>query len=216
MTTDDDRTRPQGLRPRRSLQRQPRDRDRQRVSVISHEYGHSLGLPDFYSTGGRETYGDWNLMATDKSHNIDAFGRQELGWVVPEVLDSDRTETGITDSKQDTDTITWQTPGRRRRTRSPRGRRRRSRAELADVRRQAARPRLLDPAKFDTGDKATRLAHLVVPLGQRLRLRHGPGKGHNFDLAIPEAGAAARRARRSSSTSSRCGTSSGTTTTASS
>ena len=56
--------------------------------MISHEYGHSLGLPDFYSTGSRETYGDWNLMATDKSHNIDAFGRQELGWVVPEVLDS--------------------------------------------------------------------------------------------------------------------------------
>ena len=39
--------------------------------------------PDFYSTGSRETYGDWNLMATDKSQNIDAFGRQELGWVVP-------------------------------------------------------------------------------------------------------------------------------------
>ena len=58
------------------------------ASVISHEYGHSLGLPDFYSTGSRETYGDWNLMATDKSQNIDAFGRQELGWVVPEVLDT--------------------------------------------------------------------------------------------------------------------------------
>ena len=33
------------------------------ASVISHEYGHSLGLPDFYSTGTRETYGTWNLMA---------------------------------------------------------------------------------------------------------------------------------------------------------
>ena len=34
-------------------------------------------------------------MATDKSQNIDVFGRQELGWVVPEVLDSDRTVTAI-------------------------------------------------------------------------------------------------------------------------
>ena len=57
-----------------------------KASVISHEYGHSLGLPDFYSLGGRETYGDWNLMATDKSQNMDMFSRVEMGWVVPEVL----------------------------------------------------------------------------------------------------------------------------------
>ncbi len=59
-----------------------------KASVISHEYGHSLGLPDFYSTGSRETYGDWNLMATDKSQNMDVFGKQELGWVVPRVLEA--------------------------------------------------------------------------------------------------------------------------------
>jgi len=82
------------------------------ASVISHEYGHSLGLPDFYSLGGRETYGDWNLMATDKSQNMDAFSRQELGWVVPEVLQpgSKRTVRGFKDSKQDTGRITWRTP----------------------------------------------------------------------------------------------------------
>ena len=57
-----------------------------KASVISHEYGHSLGLPDFYSTGSRETYGDWNLMATDKSQNMDVVLRQEMGWVVPRVL----------------------------------------------------------------------------------------------------------------------------------
>ena len=85
-----------------------------KASVISHEYGHSLGLPDFYSTGSRETYGDWNLMATDKSQNMDAFGRQELGWVVPEVLEPGTTTsvTGFKDSKQDTGTISWQQPGR--------------------------------------------------------------------------------------------------------
>ena len=81
-----------------------------KASVISHEYGHSLGLPDFYSSSGRETYGDWNLMATDKSQNMDAYSRQELGWVVPEVLDSSRTETDIPDSKTDIGSITWQTP----------------------------------------------------------------------------------------------------------
>ncbi len=80
-----------------------------KASVISHEYGHSLGLPDFYSTGTRQTYGDWNLMATDKSQNMDAFSRQELGWVVPEVLSADRTVNGWTDSKHDTGTIHWQT-----------------------------------------------------------------------------------------------------------
>ena len=80
-----------------------------KASVISHEYGHSLGLPDFYSTGSRETYGDWNLMANDKSQNMDAFSRQELGWVVPEVLTGNRTVNGWKDSKEDTGTIHWQT-----------------------------------------------------------------------------------------------------------
>lgn len=84
----------------------------EKASVISHEYGHSLGLPDFYSLGGsRETYGDWTLMATDKSQNIDAYGRQELGWVVPTVLQAGQTVVeGMTDSKEDTNSITWQTP----------------------------------------------------------------------------------------------------------
>ena len=55
--------------------------------MISHEYGHSLGLPDYYSTGSRETYGAWTLMATDYSQNIDVIGKKELGWLVPRVLE---------------------------------------------------------------------------------------------------------------------------------
>jgi len=80
------------------------------ASVISHEYGHSLGLPDYYSLGGRETYGDWNLMATDKSQNMDNHAIQELGWLVPRVLEPGTTTvTGWADSKVNTHRIDWQT-----------------------------------------------------------------------------------------------------------
>jgi M6 family metalloprotease-like protein len=82
-----------------------------RASVISHEYGHSLGLPDFYSFGSRATYGDWNLMATDKSQHMDVFSKQELGWVVPrEIGPGTSTVSGWKDSKTDTHQITWKQP----------------------------------------------------------------------------------------------------------
>ena len=156
-----------------------------KASVISHEYGHSLGLPDFYSTGSRETYGDWNLMATDKSHNIDAFGRQELGWVVPEVLDSSRTETGITDSKQDTDTITWQTPAGTAYTLTEGqdgvGRVQNSQMYVAKLPGRV----LLDPAKFDTGDTATASHTWWSRSGNDFGCATDGG-GHNIDLALPE------------------------------
>jgi M6 family metalloprotease-like protein len=156
------------------------------ASVISHEYGHSLGLPDFYSTGSRETYGDWNLMATDKSHNIDAYGRQELGWVVPEVLDSSRTESGITDSKQDTDTITWQRPDGTPYTLAEGqdgvGRVQNSQMYVAKLPGRI----LLDPAKFETGDTATPVHTWWSRSGNDFGCAKDPGKGHNLDVAIPE------------------------------
>ena len=83
-----------------------------KASVISHEYGHSLGLPDYYSTGSRGTYGSWTLMATDYSQNIDVIGKKELGWVIPRVL-APNTKTNATnwqDTKKDTDRIDWETP----------------------------------------------------------------------------------------------------------
>ena len=156
------------------------------ASVISHEYGHSLGLPDFYSTGSRETYGDWNLMATDKSHNIDAFGRQELGWVVPEVLDSSRTETGITDSKQDTDAITWRRPNGRRYTLTEGlkgvGRVQNSQMYVAKLPGRI----LLDPEKFQSGDTATPVHTWWSRSGNDFGCAKDAGKGHNLDLALPE------------------------------
>ena len=75
--------------PTTSTLRQPSTR---RAS-IAHEYGHHLGLPDFYSTS-YTTYNDWNLMATDFSQHMTIFSKQELGWVVPQFLQPGQTADG--------------------------------------------------------------------------------------------------------------------------
>ncbi|MBT8135622.1 MAG: tandem-95 repeat protein [Gammaproteobacteria bacterium] len=77
------------------------------VSVVAHEYGHSLGLPDFYSTGGRETFGSWELMASDHFQFMTVFNRQEMGWIVPRPA-TDGVHT-LKESKIDTGTIEWTT-----------------------------------------------------------------------------------------------------------
>jgi len=79
-----------------------------KMSVIAHEYGHSLGLPDFYSTGGRTTMGSWELMGSDHAQFMTVFARQDMGWIVPQ-----EAEDGIytlRESKKDTGTITWKRP----------------------------------------------------------------------------------------------------------
>ncbi|HEX8780963.1 MAG TPA: immune inhibitor A domain-containing protein, partial [Nocardioides sp.] len=156
------------------------------ASVISHEYGHSLGLPDFYSSGSRGTYGDWSLMATDKSQNIDAYGRQELGWVVPQVLDSSRTVEGMSDSKQDTDAITWQRPDGTPYTLAEGqegvGRVQNSEMYVAKLPGRV----LLDPAKFGTGDTATPVHTWWSRSGNDYGCAKDAGKGHNIDVAVPE------------------------------
>ncbi len=154
-----------------------------KASVISHEYGHSLGLPDFYSTGSRETYGDWNLMATDKSQNMDAFSRQELGWVVPQVLEpgSSPRVDDWTDSKQDTDAITWQRPDGTPYTLSEGADGRVQNSEMYVAKLPGRK--LLDPAKFDTGDKASKTHAWWSGSGNDFGC--APEGGHNFDLSIP-------------------------------
>ncbi|MBB6627962.1 immune inhibitor A [Nocardioides sp. KIGAM211] len=155
-----------------------------KASVISHEYGHSLGLPDFYSTGSRETYGDWNLMATDKSQNMDAFSRQELGWVVPQVLQPGQTTTvsDWTDSKQDTGTITWQRPDGTpyTLTNGADGTVHNSEMYVAKL----PGRQLLDPAKFDTGDKASKTHAWWSGSGNDFGC--APDGGHNLDVSIPK------------------------------
>jgi M6 family metalloprotease-like protein len=153
-----------------------------KASVISHEYGHSLGLPDFYSTGSRETYGDWNLMATDKSQNMDAFSRQELGWVVPDVLTTDTEVDNWTDSKQNTGVIHWQTKDGTPYTLTDGadGIVRNSEMYVAKLPGRV----LLDPAKFDTGDKASKSHAWFSGSGNDFGCA-ADGKGHNLDIAIP-------------------------------
>jgi M6 family metalloprotease-like protein len=77
-------------------------------SVISHEYGHSLGLPDFYSLGTRGTFGTWELMAEDHSQYMTGYSRQYLGWIVPKALHDG--EFTLRESKYDTHSITWYRP----------------------------------------------------------------------------------------------------------
>ncbi len=79
--------------------------------MIAHEYGHHLGVPDFYSTS-YTTYNDWNLMASDYSQHMTIFIKQEYGWVVPDYLQPGQTRT-VTDweeIKNDTGQIRWQRP----------------------------------------------------------------------------------------------------------
>ncbi|MEO6351262.1 MAG: immune inhibitor A domain-containing protein, partial [Candidatus Limnocylindrales bacterium] len=83
-----------------------------KASVISHEYGHHLGLPDYYSTS-YEAYNDWNLMAADYSQHMTVFSKQEFAWVVPDFLQPGETRN-VTDwgeIKNDTGEIHWETPG---------------------------------------------------------------------------------------------------------
>ena len=83
----------------------------QAASVISHEYGHHLGLPDFYNNDG-VVYADMNLMASDYSQHMTIFGKQELGWVVPDFLQPGESVT-VDDWKEikaDTGAIHWQRP----------------------------------------------------------------------------------------------------------
>ncbi|WP_370250126.1 immune inhibitor A domain-containing protein [Nocardioides sp.] len=154
-----------------------------KASVISHEYGHSLGLPDFYSTGSRETYGDWTLMATDKSQNMDAYARQELGWVVPRVLPRGTTTLrGMTDSKQDIGAITWRTP-----TGQPytlrRGRDGIVHNSLMLVAKLPGRS-LLEPSAFASGVGASRRHAWFSGAGNDFGCATD-NAGHNLDLVVP-------------------------------
>ncbi|MBC7375135.1 MAG: immune inhibitor A, partial [Frankiales bacterium] len=152
------------------------------ASVISHEYGHSLGLPDYYSTGSRETYGDFNLMATDKGHHMDVIPKKELGWVVPKVLKAGTTRDvkDWQDSKIDTGEIEWVTPSGQPYTLSSRKGDYGIHNSEAYV---AALPgrQLLDPKKIADGASGKQVWYSR----QGNDFGCPPVGGHNLDFAIP-------------------------------
>ena len=144
------------------------------ASVISHEYGHSLGLPDYYSTGSRETYGGWTLMATDLSQNIDVIGKKELGWLVPRVLEpGSRVASNWRDTKRDTGRIDWKAPDGTPYSLSGDGVHN-GEAYVANL----PGRRVIDPALVPSG------THLWWS-GSGNAFDCPPSAGHNLDLAIP-------------------------------
>lgn len=74
--------------------------------TFSHEYGHSLGMPDSYSTGTRTTMGDWDLMASSPGH-MSMWDKQELGWIVPFELTGSQNIADQTEVKKDINKIEW-------------------------------------------------------------------------------------------------------------
>ncbi len=65
------------------------------ISVITHEFGHMLGLPDLYArpeNPGSEGLGIWCTMSTGhgqdgKPRHFSAWCKEQLGWLKPAVLD---------------------------------------------------------------------------------------------------------------------------------
>ncbi|HVF21383.1 MAG TPA: PKD domain-containing protein [Mycobacteriales bacterium] len=150
-----------------------------KASVISHEYGHSLGLPDFYSiAANRETYGDWNLMATDKSQHMDVFAKQDMGWVVPRVLKPGaQTIKGWQDGKVNTHRIDWVTPsGQPYSLTGP------SVANGEAYTAKVPGRTVIDPKKVEDSASPSKLWWSKA--GNDFGC--APEKGHNLDIALPE------------------------------
>jgi M6 family metalloprotease-like protein len=151
----------------------------QAASVISHEYGHHLGLPDFYNNDG-VVYADMNLMASDYSQHMTVFGKQDLGWVVPEFLQPGESVTveDWREIKADTGEIRWQTPNGTPYTLSAAGGDQNIHNGQAYGLKLGGRI-LLDPGQVPPGES-------VWWSGRGNDFGCSPTGGHNLDLFLPE------------------------------
>ncbi len=64
------------------------------ISVLSHEFGHMLGLPDLYArpeNPGSEGLGNWCLMSNQtgrgRPQHMSAWCKERLGWLTPTAID---------------------------------------------------------------------------------------------------------------------------------
>jgi M6 family metalloprotease-like protein len=68
------------------------------IGTPAHEFGHAVGLPDLYDTGGNsQGVGEWGLMgsgsytSTNSPAHHDAWSKETLGWVTVRELTTDGT-----------------------------------------------------------------------------------------------------------------------------
>ncbi|HEU4942067.1 MAG TPA: CARDB domain-containing protein, partial [Gaiellaceae bacterium] len=154
------------------------------ASVISHEYGHHLGLPDYYSTS-YSAYNDWNLMASDYSQHMTVFSKQDLGWVVPRFLQPGETRnvSNWNEIKNDTGEIQWRTPSGTPYTLSAaNGDQNVHNGEVYSL--KLPRRLIVDPDKVQeqtAGDDTN-----VWWSGRGNDFGCSPKAGHNLDLSLPE------------------------------
>lgn len=154
------------------------------ASVISHEYGHHLGLPDFYNSGTDfDAYGTMNLMASDYGQHMTIFGKQEMGWVVPQFLQPGETVevSAFSEIKKDTGEIHWQTPDGTPYVLSAANGDQNIRNGQAYAVKMPGRI-LIDPDKVASQASGERVWYS----GRGNEFGCSPTAGHNLDLYLPE------------------------------
>jgi immune inhibitor A len=152
------------------------------ASVISHEYGHHLGLPDYYSNS-YSAYNDTNLMASDYSQHMTIFSKQDLGWVVPTFMQPGETRnvSNWEEIKNDTGQIQWRTPSGQPYTLSAaNGDQNIHNGEAYGL--KLPRKLIIDPAKVEAGASAPD----VYWSGRGNDFGCAPKAGHNLDVVLPE------------------------------